>query len=77
MFPLMETEASPPRDRRFVRTFASHEEAARAEAEYWLAMTPEERLDAVGECVREYQRLHHEPESGFHRVCRVLERKPR
>ena len=59
--------------RGFVRVFDSHEEAARAEADYWRKLTPEQRLDAVGECVRAYMRLRNEPEQGFRRVYRVLE----
>jgi hypothetical protein len=61
-------------ERGTVRVFTSHEEAERAEIEYWLALDPEQRLDAVGECVREYLALRHEPEQGFRRVHRVLER---
>jgi hypothetical protein len=59
---------------RVVRVFASHEEAERAEIDYWLSLTGEQRLDAVGECVREYLALRHEPEQGLRRVHRVLER---
>jgi len=62
-------------EKRHVRVFNSNDEADEAEAEYWERMTPEERLDSVGECVREYLRMRHEPEPGFHRVCKVLEQK--
>ncbi len=61
--------------KRIVRVFDSHAEAEKAEFEYWLGMTPQQRLDAVGECVREYLRLRNEPEQGFQRVYRVLEQK--
>lgn len=57
-----------------VRVFSSHTEADEAEIQYWLSLTPEQRLDAVGECVREYLALRNEPEQGFRRVYRVLER---
>jgi hypothetical protein len=57
-----------------VRIFSSHAEAQEAEIEYWLSLTPEQRLDAVGECVREYLALRNEPEQGFRRVYRVFER---
>ena len=62
------------RRKLIVKRFSSHEEAQDAEIEYWLSLTPEERLDAVGECVREYLELRNEPEQGFRRVYRVLER---
>jgi hypothetical protein len=61
-------------ERRIVRVFSSHEQAERAEIDYWLALDPEQRLDAVGECVREYLALHHEPEQRLRRVLRVFER---
>jgi hypothetical protein len=57
---------------RFVRVFSSNEEA---ELSYWRTLTPEERLDAVGECVRHYLALRNEPEQGFYRVYRVLDQK--
>lgn len=60
--------------KRSIQVFSSHAEAEAAEARYWASLTPQERLDAVGECVREYLRLRHEPEQGFRRVYRVLER---
>lgn len=60
---------------RFVRVFDSHEEADATELTYWRAFTPQERLDAVGECVRHYLALKNEPEQGFCRVYRVLNQK--
>ena len=65
----------PPKrvDKRVVRVFASHEEAEKADMAYWRSLTPQQRLDAVGECVREYLRLRHEPEQRLLRVCRVLD----
>ena len=62
---------------RVVRIFPSHEAAEKAEAEYWRSMTPQQRLNAVGECVREYLRMNGEPEPRFRRVYRVLEHKGR
>lgn len=70
----MSAEAKTPR-KRFVRVFSSHEEAEKEESSYWRAMTPQQRLDAVGECVREYLRLRNEPEQRLRRVYRVLEQK--
>ena len=62
-------------DRKIVRVFSSHEAAEKADLEYWLALTPQERLDAVGECVREYLALKNEPEQRFRRIYRVLDLK--
>jgi len=58
-----------------ITVFDSHAEADKNEAAYWSKLTPQQRLDAVGECVREYLRLRNEPEQGFQRVYRVLERE--
>ncbi len=60
-----------------VRVFRDHDAAAVAEAAYWEGLSAKERLDAVGECVRDYLRLNHEPEQGFQRVYRVLARGKR
>ena len=61
-------------ERRVVRVYASHEEAAKEEDAYWRALTPQQRLDAAGQCVRAYLWLRHEPEQRLRRVCRVFER---
>ncbi len=61
--------------KRIVRVFTSHEEAEAAELAYWRELTPQERLDAVGECVREYLALRHESEQRFHRVYKVSDQK--
>jgi hypothetical protein len=58
-----------------VRVFSSFEEAEAADIAYWRSLTPEQRLDAVGECVRHYLALRNEPEQGFCRVYRVLDQK--
>jgi hypothetical protein len=72
-------EQNPSGSRRAltVRTFDSHEDAAAADLDYWLSLTPEERLDAVADCVRAYLELRHEPEQRLRRVCRVLEPQAR
>lgn len=63
------------RRRKIIRIFDSHEAADRAEFEYWLSLTPQERIDVVGECVREFLALKNEPEQRLSRVYRVLERE--
>ena len=65
-------ESTPSRS---VRVFHSFEEAEASEQDYWLSLTPEQRLDAVGECVREYLALRNEPEQRLHRVYRVCSRQ--
>ena len=67
--------AKKPKKKRFVRVYTSHEEADAAELAYWQALSPEERLDAVGECVRHYLALRNEPEQRFRRVYRVLDQQ--
>jgi hypothetical protein len=74
---MAEAETPGPRRELTVRRFDSHEEAAAADLDYWLSLTPEQRLDAVGECVSAYLELRHEPEQRLRRVHRVLEPQPR
>ena len=62
-------------NKKTVRVFSSHEAAEKADLEYWLALTPQERLDAVGDCVREYLALKNESEQRFRRIYRVLDLK--
>jgi hypothetical protein len=69
-------ERRTDRSNWFVRKYSSHEEADRHEAEYWKTLTPQQRLDAVWECVCDYLSLRNEPEPRFRRVYRVLERTP-
>ena len=57
--------------KRVVRVFKSHEEADRADREYYRSLTPKERVDIVLTLVQR---------SGpaakrFERVCRVVTRK--
>jgi hypothetical protein len=74
---MAENRPSGPRRELSVRTFDSHEDAAAADLDYWLSLTPEQRLDAVADCVRAYLELRHEPEQRLRRVCRVIEpRRP-
>jgi hypothetical protein len=68
-------EENDTKTNRFVRVYASYEEAEAADPAYWHTLTPQERLDAVGECVRHYLALINEPEQRFCRVYRVLDQK--
>ncbi|MBN2343830.1 MAG: hypothetical protein JXR45_20195 [Deltaproteobacteria bacterium] len=56
-----------------VSTFDSAQDAEADDLRYWLSLSPEERLDAVGECVQQYLELTNEPEQRFQRVYKVLE----
>jgi hypothetical protein len=67
---MSETNTSP----RTVRVFQSFADAQEAEREDFLSMSPEERLDVVEDCVRDYLALRNEPESRLQRVFRVLDR---
>jgi len=59
---------------RVVRTFSSHEEAAKADREYYRSLTPEQRLDILLELI---EQGGGGTQSRFERVYRVIERKPR
>ena len=54
-----------------VRIFRSHEEADKADREYYRSLTPEERIKIV----LELRNLDPRINDGFARVCRVIRRK--
>lgn len=58
-----------------VRIFKNFKEAEENELSYWLSLTPEERLEAVDDCVRDYLKIKDEYKQGFRRVLRVLKSK--
>lgn len=54
----------------------SFEEAERFNARYYLAMTPEERLEIVQICREEYHgKIRHEDRERFRRVVRIVQQK--
>lgn len=62
----------------YFRKFASHEAAEAAELDYWLSLTPEERVEAVGSCLVDQLRLQGKTDGSpprLRRVCRVLKRQ--
>lgn len=59
---------------RVVRTFSSHEEAAKADREYYRSLTPEQRLDILLDLI---EQGGGGTKSEFVRVFRIVERKPR
>ncbi|HZM03151.1 MAG TPA: hypothetical protein VFC44_09015 [Candidatus Saccharimonadales bacterium] len=55
---------------KVIRTFKSFEEADKADAEFYRALTPEQRLDILGELIaRVYPDAH---KQGIERVCRII-----
>lgn len=54
-----------------VRIFKNFEEAEKAERDYYLRLTPEERLDILETLRQRYQELHGDKQ-GFRRVFRVV-----
>ena len=53
-----------------VRIVEGFEEAEEADEEFWASMTPEERVAAVDDCVRDYLRMRGERQSRLRRVFR-------
>jgi len=68
------TEGRELEKRWQIRKFQDPEEAERADREYWLSLTPEERIEAVELCRLDYWRMRGEKPQGLRRVLRVLER---
>ena len=62
---------------RTVQVFQSFDEAEQAQLETYAAMTPQERLDLVLELGNQWSETYYGSESGFERVCRVIERPRR
>jgi hypothetical protein len=65
---------------KIVRKFASHEEADKADAEYYRALTPEQRLEILFELVHREALArdpNYDPDKRSERVFRVVKREPR
>jgi len=62
----------------FFRKFKNHREAERAEPDYWLSLTPEERVAAVDSCLSDQLKLEGKSRASLprlRRVCRIVKRK--
>lgn len=57
--------------RKVARWFNSHEEAEKAEREYYFSLTPQQRIDILLELMRRY---YGHPKR-LERVARIIERK--
>ena len=57
---------------RVIRKFDSHEDAARADREYYLSLTPAQRVDILLELVAQHKDSIGATEQGLARVCRIV-----
>lgn len=58
--------------KRTVRKFSSFRERDRANRDYYLSLTPEQRIDILLELVERYRNEYDEAPEGFKRVCRII-----
>ena len=58
-----------------VRIFKNKKEEEEAELDFWLSLTPEERVEAVDSCLFDYLKLKNEHKQRLRRVLRVLKSK--
>jgi hypothetical protein len=54
-----------------VAKFANHEEAERADREYYLRLTPQQRIDILLELIARHHEGDDEASKGFARIYRV------
>jgi hypothetical protein len=59
---------------RRVAVFRSHEDAEKADKEYYLSLTPLERLEILLELNRQWPRPDVESSERFQGFCRVIKR---
>lgn len=57
---------------RTVRKFSSFRESERADRDYYLSLTPQQRIDILLELVARYREEHDEASEGFRRVYRIV-----
>jgi hypothetical protein len=58
---------------RVVGVFEGNEAADRADAAFYVSLTPQERVDLVLELVARHRESLGEAGQGFKRVCRVID----
>jgi ABC-type nitrate/sulfonate/bicarbonate transport system substrate-binding protein len=61
----------------WIRKCASFDEEARADREFWAAMTPDARVAVVEQLRREWAATSGHPEERLRRTVRVLDRQER
>ena len=62
---------------KVIQVFNSHEEAEKADIEYYKSLTGEERLQILFALVKQYAQWNSRAAKGFERVYRVVERDER
>jgi len=58
--------------KKVVRKFNSHKEAYAADRQFYLSLTPEQRLDILFEIVATHEEGLDEAQKGFQRVYRIV-----
>ena len=61
---------------RRVRRYSSFEEEEKATREYYLSLTPQERLDILLELIDQSRDANDEASQGFERVYRITQLSP-
>ncbi len=61
---------------RRVRRYSSFEEEEKATREYYLSLTPQERLDILLELIEQSRDPNDEASQGFERVYRITQLSP-
>jgi len=64
--------ASIERVKKTVKIFKDFDEAEKFDRDYYLRLTPEERLAIAEQLRREYQKIHYGSEQRFRRVFRIV-----
>lgn len=58
--------------KKILKIFKNFEEAEEADRDYYLRLTPEERLILAEQLRREYQKIRYGAEQRFRRVFRIV-----
>jgi len=62
---------------RVVRKFTSFRESDQADRDYYLNLTPQQRIDILLELIARYRESHPDASEGFKRVYRIVELRRR
>jgi len=57
---------------REVRIFKNKKDAEESNLNFWLSLTPEERIEGVDSCLHDYLKIRNERKQRLRRVLRVL-----
>lgn len=58
--------------KKTLKIFKNFKEAEAADRDYYLRLTPQERLTIAEQLRREYQKIHYGTEQRFRRVFRIV-----